>query len=59
MRIPPERVVAEALNALAHRKACIFPSKRVTLIAFLFQKMPRPLLRLINGLRLAKSRSRT
>ena len=59
LRIPPERVVAEALHALAHRKACIFPSKRVTLIAFLFQKMPRPLLRLINGLRLAKSRSRT
>ncbi len=58
LRIPPQRVVTEALNALTRRKACIFPSKRVTLAAFLFQKMPRPLLRFINHLRLAKSRAK-
>ena len=56
LRVPPERVVAEALSALEHGKACVFPSLRVTLAASIFRLMPRSLMRFFIRLRHAKGR---
>ena len=56
LRVPPERVVADALSALEHGKACVFPSLRVTLAASIFRLMPRSLMRFFIRLRHAKGR---
>ena len=59
LTVPPERVVATALQSLACGKACVFPGKRVTIVATLARLMPRPLLRSIVALRHRRSQART
>ena len=51
LSVPPASVVADALNAIRCGTACVFPSTRVSLAAFLFRLMPRQLMRLFLRLR--------
>lgn len=57
LTIPPQRVVSSALHSLqvGHRR--MFPGKRVALAAFLFEKMPRWLLRSILAARYRRAMS--
>lgn len=45
LKIPPSQVVSTALHALATGKTLVFPGALVSLAAWLFRIMPRPLLR--------------
>jgi short-subunit dehydrogenase len=45
LTIPPQRVVSSALHSLQAGHRRMFPGKRVALAAFLFEKMPRWMLR--------------
>lgn len=45
LRIPPERVVAEALAALQQGRACVFPGQGVSVAGRLFRLMPRGVMR--------------
>ncbi len=47
LKIPPERVVSSALHSLQAGHRRMFPGKRVAFAAFLFEKMPRWMLRSI------------
>ncbi len=58
LKIPAERVVAEALQCLEAGGTLVYPSKRVSLAAYLFRTMPRFLLRAGLRLRLQRSQGR-
>ncbi len=45
LRVPPEQVVAAALSALKHNRACVFPGWGVSIAGPLFRIMPRFLMR--------------
>lgn len=47
LRIPPSQVVGEALRALRHGRACVFPGLGVKVAGTLFRLMPRGLMRLL------------
>lgn len=47
LRIPPERVVAEALAALRQGRACVFPGTGVVIASCVFRLLPRGLLRVL------------
>ena len=47
LRIPPQRVVAEALAALQQGRACVFPGTGVAIASQFFRLMPRRLMRLL------------
>ncbi len=53
--VPKERVVAEALAALAHGRARVYPGLRTAVAALLFSAAPIVLLRLAMGFRPRKS----
>ena len=56
LRIPPERVVGEALRGLEAGRACVHPGAGVQVAARLFRLMPRWLLRRFLRRRAAKGR---
>lgn len=45
LKIPPEKVVQQGLQALENGRACVFPGAVVNLAASLFRCLPRPILR--------------
>lgn len=47
LRIPPERVVSEALHALHAGDACVYPGRCVPVAALLFRLLPRSVLRVL------------
>lgn len=47
LRISPDRVVGEALHALCHGTACVYPGHCVPVAALLFRMLPRSLLRVL------------
>ena len=57
LTIPPQRVVSSALHSIEAGHRRMFPGKRVALAAFLFEKMPRWMLRGILGARYRRSQS--
>lgn len=45
LRIPPQQVVRQGLQALQRGRACVFPGTGVSIAGILFRLMPRPLMR--------------
>ncbi|MGV3659291.1 MAG: SDR family NAD(P)-dependent oxidoreductase [Prosthecobacter sp.] len=45
LRIPPQRVVREGLQALQRGRACVFPGTGVSIAGIVFRLMPRRLMR--------------
>ncbi len=45
LKMPPEKVVSQALLALESGRSCVFPGVGVSLAATLFRCLPRPVLR--------------
>lgn len=56
LRIPPQQVVAEALQALCAGRACVFPGLGVSLAGPLFRLMPRGWMRWMLRRRHAKAK---
>ncbi len=54
LRIPPQQVVREGLQALQRGRACVFPGTAVSLAGVLFRLMPRPLMRFVLKRRMEK-----
>jgi short-subunit dehydrogenase len=59
LTIPPQRVVSSALHSLQAGHRRMFPGKRVALAAFLFEKMPRWMLRTILTARYRRAMSKS
>ncbi|MEY4484909.1 MAG: hypothetical protein RL693_2361 [Verrucomicrobiota bacterium] len=57
LKIPPSRVVATAIHALETGKTLVFPGFLVSLAAWLFRVMPRPILRFFMRQRYRRSQS--
>jgi uncharacterized protein len=55
LRILPTQVVAEALQGLEAGSTLVFPGILVSLAAFLFRLLPRPILRVLLNIRYQKS----
>lgn len=51
LRIPPAQVVREALSALKHARACVFPGTGVAIAGRVFRLLPRRLMRLLLQMR--------
>jgi len=45
LKIPPEKVVQQGLQALETGRTCVFPGRMVSLAACVFRCLPRPILR--------------
>jgi uncharacterized protein len=54
--VTPTRVVSTSLHALQAGKVRHFPGRRVSAVAWMFEKMPRPLLRVLLKIRYKKAR---
>jgi short-subunit dehydrogenase len=54
LRIPPSRVVSEALHALRTARSCVYPGTGVSIASRVFRLMPRSLMRMILRRRHAK-----
>lgn len=54
LRIPPQQVVGEGLQALQKGRACVFPGAGVSVAGILFRLMPRPLMRFVLRRRMEK-----
>lgn len=46
-----ETVISSALRGIACRKACVYPSFKITCLSFLLRMMPLPVIRMVMGLR--------
>ena len=55
LKMPPEKVVSIALQSLESGRRRVFPGWRVALAAFLFEKMPRWMLRAVLAARYERS----